>query len=94
MVALRVVLPVTKSAAAMLLLQLALPLAMPVVTSAPVNADAAVAMGAASVQGLGPCDIYARGKTPCVAAHSMTRALYAAYDGSVNVSKRPPVIHV
>ena len=74
----------------MLLLQLALPLAMPVVTSAPVNADAAaVAMGAASVQGLGPCDIYARGKTPCVAAHSMTRALYAAYDGSVNVSLAP-----
>ena len=29
----------------------------------------------------GPCDVYARGGTPCVAAHSTTRALYAAYDG-------------
>ena len=29
----------------------------------------------------GPCDVYARGGAPCVAAHSTTRALYAAYDG-------------
>ncbi len=29
----------------------------------------------------GPCDIYAEGGAPCVAAHSSTRALYAAYDG-------------
>jgi non-reducing end alpha-L-arabinofuranosidase len=29
----------------------------------------------------GPCDIYAAGDTPCVAAHSTTRALYAAYNG-------------
>ncbi|MBO0806230.1 MAG: hypothetical protein J2P25_24545, partial [Nocardiopsaceae bacterium] len=28
-----------------------------------------------------PCDIYAAGGTACVAAHSTTRALYAAYDG-------------
>jgi non-reducing end alpha-L-arabinofuranosidase len=28
-----------------------------------------------------PCDIYAAGSTPCVAAHSTTRALYAAYNG-------------
>src|ERR1700733_6365087 len=28
-----------------------------------------------------PCDIYAAASTPCVAAHSTTRALYAAYDG-------------
>src|SRR6185437_3413893 len=28
-----------------------------------------------------PCDIYAAGGTPCVAAHSTTRALYAAYTG-------------
>jgi len=27
------------------------------------------------------CDIYASGGTPCAAAYSMTRALYAAYDG-------------
>ncbi|MEW2122002.1 alpha-L-arabinofuranosidase B [Streptomyces sp. NPDC005474] len=30
-----------------------------------------------------PCDIYASGGTPCVAAHSTTRALYAAYNGSL-----------
>ncbi len=29
----------------------------------------------------GPCDVYEQGGTPCVAAHSTTRALYAAYDG-------------
>lgn len=29
----------------------------------------------------GPCDIYAAGGSPCVAAHSTTRALYAAYNG-------------
>jgi len=29
----------------------------------------------------GPCDIYAAAGDPCVAAHSTTRALYAAYDG-------------
>ncbi|MDR6976081.1 hypothetical protein J2X68_002769 [Streptomyces sp. 3330] len=35
----------------------------------------------ASAAAQGPCDIYAAGGTPCVAAHSMTRALYASYDG-------------
>src|ERR1041384_6240215 len=29
----------------------------------------------------GPCDIYGAGGTPCVAAHSTTRALYSAYNG-------------
>ena len=29
----------------------------------------------------GPCDIYAKGDSPCVAAHSSTRALYADYNG-------------
>ncbi len=29
----------------------------------------------------GPCDIYAKGGAPCVAAHSSTRALLASYDG-------------
>ena len=28
-----------------------------------------------------PCDIYASGNTPCVAAHSTTRALYSTYNG-------------
>jgi non-reducing end alpha-L-arabinofuranosidase len=30
-----------------------------------------------------PCDIYAAAGTPCVAAHSTVRALYASYDGSL-----------
>ncbi len=29
----------------------------------------------------GPCDIYAAGGDPCVAAHGTTRALYASYNG-------------
>jgi hypothetical protein len=36
----------------------------------------------------GPCDIYAAAGTPCVAAHSTTRALYAAYDGPLYQVKR------
>jgi hypothetical protein len=36
----------------------------------------------------GPCDIYAAGGTPCVAAHSTTRALYAAYTGSLYQVRR------
>jgi hypothetical protein len=31
--------------------------------------------------GTGPCDIYATGGTPCVAAHSTVRALYGSYNG-------------
>ena len=37
---------------------------------------------------LEPCDIYAQGGTPCVAAHSTTRALYAKYDGALYQVKR------
>src|ERR1700722_9002921 len=36
----------------------------------------------------GPCDIYSVGGTPCVAAHSTTRALYRAYGGSLYQVKR------
>src|ERR1700733_3319660 len=35
-----------------------------------------------------PCDIYAAGGTPCVAAHSTTRALYAAYNGPLYQVRR------
>ncbi|WP_308169787.1 arabinofuranosidase catalytic domain-containing protein [Acrocarpospora catenulata] len=35
-----------------------------------------------------PCDIYAAGGTPCVAAHSTTRALYAAYNGALYQVRR------
>ncbi|KAJ5687401.1 hypothetical protein N7536_010020 [Penicillium majusculum] len=36
----------------------------------------------------GPCDIYASGNTPCIAAHSTTRALYSAYTGALYQVKR------
>ena len=39
------------------------------------------AQPAAPARPQGPCDIYAAGGTPCVAAHSTTRALYASYNG-------------
>jgi hypothetical protein len=35
-----------------------------------------------------PCDIYAAAGTPCVAAHSTVRALYASYDGPLYQVKR------
>src|ERR1700722_16318776 len=38
--------------------------------------------------GSGPCDIYAAAGTPCVAAYSTVRALYAAYDGPLYQIKR------
>jgi len=36
----------------------------------------------------GPCDIYQSGGTPCVAAHSTTRALYGAYAGNLYQVRR------
>ncbi len=45
----------------------------------------ATAAACASVLGAptptGPCDIYGAAGTPCVAAHSVIRALYGAYTG-------------
>ncbi|KUI55658.1 putative alpha-L-arabinofuranosidase B [Cytospora mali] len=42
-----------------------------------------VASGFFSLVAAGPCDIYSSGGTPCVAAHSTTRALYSAYSGEL-----------
>lgn len=39
------------------------------------------ATSVAAVAAKGPCDIYDAAGTPCVAAHSMVRALYGAYAG-------------
>lgn len=36
----------------------------------------------------GPCDLYAAAGTPCVAAHSTTRALYASYHGPLYQVRR------
>lgn len=55
--------------------------------------DAATGVDAATIDGSGaagsgPCDIYASGSTPCVAAHSTVRALYGSYNGSLYQVKR------
>lgn len=42
------------------------------------GSDAAGASGT-----MGPCDLYKAGGTPCVAAHSTVRALFAAYSGKL-----------
>lgn len=48
----------------------------------------ALSLGTATIVAAGPCDIYASGGTPCVAAHSTTRALYSAYAGALYQVKR------
>jgi hypothetical protein len=62
-----------------------LPIGVTLVTAtAPRAAQAAPAARAAHVppaRPQGPCDVYAAAGTPCVAAHSTTRALYASYNG-------------
>jgi hypothetical protein len=47
-----------------------------------------VTTGTATAAGTGPCDIYASGGTPCVAAHSTTRALFGSYGGSLYQVRR------
>src|SRR5919197_6309775 len=42
----------------------------------------------AQAAGPGPCDIYASGGTPCVAAHSTTRALFGSYNGALYQVRR------
>src|SRR5205823_9968103 len=51
---------------------------------------AAVGIGGGVAQAAGslPCDIYASAGTPCVAAHSTTRALFSAYSGRLYQVKR------
>jgi hypothetical protein len=44
-------------------------------------AQSGVGRSAPPARPKGPCDIYAAAGGPCVAAHSTTRALYAAYNG-------------
>ncbi|WP_041833574.1 arabinofuranosidase catalytic domain-containing protein [Actinoplanes sp. N902-109] len=45
-------------------------------------------VGGGSGGGTGPCDLYANGGTPCVAAHSTVRALYSAYRGNLYQVRR------
>ncbi|MFD8718908.1 arabinofuranosidase catalytic domain-containing protein [Streptomyces sp. NPDC059629] len=51
-------------------------------------AGATATAGTARAATSGPCDIYAAGGTPCVAAHSTTRALYASYNGPLYQVRR------
>ena len=44
--------------------------------------------GAGGASLTGPCDIYAAGNTPCVAAHSTVRALFGAYNGNLYQVRR------
>ena len=46
---------------------------------------AALSLSAASAA---PCDIFAAAGTPCVCAHSVVRALYAAYNGPLYLLRR------
>src|SRR4051812_21828146 len=62
-----------------LLTMLALALTLPVATLMIAAKSGAARNAPARPEG--PCDVYAAGGSPCVAAHSTTRALYAAYDG-------------
>src|SRR6185437_12045837 len=48
----------------------------------------AMTTGSAQAASQGPCDIYSAGGTPCVAAHSTTRALYGSYSGSLYQVRR------
>lgn len=63
-----------------LVLTLALALTLPM-ASLKIAAQVAAARAAAQARPPGPCDVYAAAGTPCVAAHSSTRALSAAYNG-------------
>ena len=44
--------------------------------------------GSSHAAGTLPCDLYATAGTPCVAAHSTTRALFSAYSGNLYQVKR------
>src|ERR1041384_8359137 len=49
---------------------------------------AAILVGTAGPASAAPCDIYASGGAPCVAAHSTTRALFDAYNGPLYQVRR------
>ena len=56
---------------------------------AELSAEGAGTGGAAGgSSGQRPCDIYAAGNTPCIAAHSTVRALFGAFSGALYQVKR------
>lgn len=54
----------------------------------PSNLTLILCAALAALAAAGPCDIYDKAGTPCVAAHAMTRALYSAYDGPLYTLRR------
>ena len=42
----------------------------------------------ATVSAQGPCDIFGAAGTPCVAAHSTVRALFASFSGALYMVRR------
>jgi non-reducing end alpha-L-arabinofuranosidase len=61
-------------------------LAMALMTTSALTSVPLAAPAEAAAQG--PCEIYATGGTPCVAAHSTTRALYGTYSGPLYQVRR------
>ncbi|WP_185446490.1 alpha-L-arabinofuranosidase B [Kribbella qitaiheensis] len=59
-----------------------------VIAAAVIAASLVVGGGTSQAATQGPCDIYAAGSTPCVAAHSTTRALYGSYNGPLYQVRR------
>ena len=60
-------------------------------SSSRVSRAYALAIGLIATRSLvaaGPCDLYASGGTPCVAAHGTTRALYSGYSGPLYQVRR------
>jgi non-reducing end alpha-L-arabinofuranosidase len=57
-------------------------------TKATGGASATGGNGAGGSSITGPCDIYLAASTPCVAAHSTTRALFGAYSGNLYQVRR------
>ncbi|MEU4746461.1 arabinofuranosidase catalytic domain-containing protein, partial [Actinosynnema sp. NPDC023658] len=62
--------------------------AVAAVAAAVLTTDTLAWAPAASAAPTGPCDIYASGGTPCVAAHSTTRALLSSYSGNLYQVRR------
>jgi non-reducing end alpha-L-arabinofuranosidase len=59
-----------------------------IATSAPAPTSSPTPTSSAPPTAALPCDIYAAGGTPCIAAHSMTRALSASYSGALYQVRR------
>lgn len=62
--------------------------AVAVLCAAALSFDATTWTAPVSAATTGPCDIYAAGGTPCIAAHSTTRALYGTYAGKLYQVRR------